>query len=433
MGGPFRDVREKREPTSEDCLYLNIWTPAASAKSRLPVMVWVYGGGFKGGSSSLPYYNGDSVARRGVVFVSFNYRLGVFGFLAHPELVDESPHHAAGDYGLMDMVAALRWVRDNITAFGGDPRRITIFGESAGSMAVSCLMASPLAKGLVQRAIGESGAIMERGSGKDQLAAAEQTGSEFAHFAGAGNLAELRTRPADMIFKAFEDYSSAHGGGRSSFWPIVDGWVLPDTPRNIFAAGKQNDVPLLAGTNADEGSFFIQPVSPDQFIEQAKRRFGERARDFLKLYPVDSEDKVLPSEIASQTDAMFARAARAWVTLQTLTGKSRAYLYFLSRVPPMPNSRRYGAFHGAEMFYVFGALSYHPEWKWTPADIRLSEIMQAYWVNFARKGDPNGSGLPRWPTFNAKTRMVIQFGENVEPVPLPCQDRLNFWDNASTE
>lgn len=428
MGGPFRDLREKREPISEDCLYLNIWTPANSSRKRLPVMVWIYGGGFKGGSSSLPYYNGEVLAKKGVVVVSFNYRVGVFGFLAHPELMDESPHHAGGDYGLLDMVAALQWVRSNIAAFGGDPKRVTIFGESAGSMAVSCLMASPLAKGLFQRAIGESGATVEPRSGQLLLARAEQTGIKFAQSAGAKSLAELRAMPADRVFSAYEAFAKANGGGRSGFGPAVDGWFLPDSPYHLFAAGKQNDVPLLTGTNADEGSFFLQPVSAEKFIEQANRRFGDQAQEFLKLYPVDSEEKVLPSETASQTDGMFACAARTWVNLQTRTGKSKAYLYFLNRVPPMPNSRRYGSFHGSDLFYVFGSMNYHPEWAWTPIDNRLSEIISSYWVNFATKGDPNGKGLPKWPSYSEKTHLVIQLGDKVEAVQLPHQARLDFWD-----
>jgi para-nitrobenzyl esterase len=392
-------------------------------------MVWIYGGGFKGGSSSLPYYNGEALAKKGVVVVSFNYRVGVFGFLAHPDLIDESPHHAAGDYGLLDMVAALQWVRNNIAAFGGDPKRVTIFGESAGSMAVSCLMASPLAKGLFQRAIGESGATTVEGrSGQLLLARAEQTGIRFAQSAGAKSIAELRAMPADQVYGAFEAFTKANGGGRSSFGPDVDGWFLPDSPNHLFAAGKQNDVPLLTGTNADEGSFFLQPVSAEEFIAQANRRFGDQAQEFLKLYPVNSEDKVLPSEIASKTDEMFACAARTWVNLQTRTGKSKAYLYFLNRVPPMPNARRYGAFHGSDLFYVFGTMNYHPEWAWTPIDSRLSEIISSYWVNFATRGDPNGKDLPRWPIYSEKTHLVIQLGDKVEAVPLPHQARLDFWD-----
>jgi para-nitrobenzyl esterase len=428
MGGPFRDLRQKREPISEDCLYLNIWTPASSPEKRLPVMVWIYGGGFKGGSSSLPYYDGEALAKKGVVVVSFNYRVGVFGFLAHPDLIAESPHHAAGDYGLLDMVGALGWVRDNIAAFGGDPQRVTIFGESAGSLAVSYLMASPLAKGLFQRVIGESGAGVEGSLSPWPLAKTEHEGIKFAQSAGAKSIAELRAMPADQLYSACEAFVKVNGGWRSSYWPDVDGWFLPDSPYHLFAAGKQNDVPLLTGTNADEGSFFLQPVSAEKFIEQANSRFGDQAPEYLKLYPVDSAQKVLPSEIASETDDMFAAAARTWVDLQSRTGKSQAYLYFLSRVPPMPDAPRYGAFHGADLFYVFGAMNYHPDWAWTPIDSRLSETMISYWVNFATRDDPNGKGLPRWPVYSEKTHLVIQLGDRVEAVHLPHQARLDFWD-----
>ncbi len=428
MGGPFRDTRVKREPISEDCLYLNVWTPAKSSAEPLPVMVWIYGGGFKGGASSLAYYNGEAIAKKGVVFVSFNYRLGVFGFLAHPDLVAESPHHAAGDYGLLDMVAALEWVRDNVAAFGGDPQRVSIFGESAGSLAVSYLMASPLAKGLFQRVLGESGAGVEGSLAPWPRARAEREGIKFAQSAGAKSIAELRAMSADQVYAACEAFVKVNGGWLASYWPDVDGWFLPDSPHHIFAAGKQNDVPLLTGTNADEGSFFLQPVSAETFIERAKTRFGDQAAEYLKIYPVDSQDKVLPSEIASKTDDMFAAAARTMVNLQTRTGKSKAYLYFFDRVPPMLNSQRYGAFHGADLFYVFSALNYHPEWGWTPVDTRLSETMIAYWVHFAAKGNPNGEGLPHWPAYSSKTREVIKLGDTIEAAPLPHQARLDFWD-----
>lgn len=428
MGGPFRDLREKREPISEDCLYLNVWTPAKTPRDRLPVMVWIYGGGFKGGASSLPYYNGEALAKYGVVFVSFNYRLGVFGFLAHPDLAAESPHHAAGDYGLLDMVAALEWVRNNIAAFGGDPQRVTIFGESAGSMAVSDLMASPLARGLFQRVIGESGSQVEGPFSRMELQTAEQTGVRFAQSAGANSIARLRAMPAAQIFTAFTAFTKANGGGPLRFGPDVDGWFLPEPPYRVFAAGRQNDVPLLTGTNADEGSFFLQPVSAEAFTKEAQQQYGDQAATFLKLYPVTSQDQVLPSEIASKTDSMFACGARAWVRLQTQTGKSRAYLYHFDRVPPMPNSRRYGAFHGADLFYVFDAMDYHREWQWTAIDEKLSEVMISYWTHFARTGDPNGKGQPAWPAFSDKAQLVMQLGDRVGAIPLPHRHQLDFWD-----
>lgn len=426
MGGPFRAVAQER--ISEDCLYLNVWTPASSARQRLPVMVWIYGGGFKGGSSSLPYYDGDALARKGVVVVSFNYRLGVFGFLAYAALAKASRHNASGNYGLLDMIAALRWVQKNIASFGGDPKRVTIFGESAGSLSVSYLMASLLAKGLFQRAIGESGAAVAGPLAPRTLAEAERAGAGFARSTGVQSIAGLRAMPADELYRYSEAFARKTGGWLSAFSPDIDGWFLTAAPYTIFTEGKQNDVPLLAGSNADEGSFFVHPVSRDVFIEQARRRFENQADSYLKLYPASSKQQAIKSEIASLTDELFACAMREWVRLQTKTGKSKSYLYFFSRVPPMPGTSRYGAFHGSDIFYVFDTMSYHPDWAWTDIDRNLSQTMSSYWVNFAAWGDPNGKGLPHWPAYNDKKQEAMHFGDRIEAGPEPNRHRLNWWD-----
>jgi para-nitrobenzyl esterase len=353
------------------------------------------------------------------VVVTFNYRLGAFGFLAHPELTKESDRRASGNYGLMDMVAALQWVQKNIAAFGGDSRRVTIFGESAGAMGISYLMASPQAKGLFHRAIGESGAWTGLAIGDmRRLPEAEQAGVKYAEALGATTLADMRAKPADAVLKA----------GRGN--PIIDGWFLPDEVGSIFAAGKHIDVPLLVGSNRDEGGSG-QPTTVERFAEQSRQRFGGLADTFLKLYPAGSNEQATASQYASGSDEV-AWVMRNWAHLAARNGKSKAYTYFFAHQPPAPANANAGKFapsargtavHTSEIVYVFQNLR-GPR-AWTEADRQVSDLMSSYWVNFAATGDPNGKGLPAWPAYDAnRNKRPMVFNGGAEPGPDPNEAKL---------
>ena len=369
------------EPMSEDCLYLNVWTAAKSNKERRPVMVWIHGGGLTRGSGSVAFYDGEALAKKGVVLVTINYRLGIFGFFAHPELTKESDRNASGNYALLDQIAALEWVKKNIAAFGGDPKRVTIFGESAGSWSVNYLMATPLARGLFSAPSGKAAALWGdeeiEGSGRSPA-------KKFAASQHADSIAALRAKPAEELLKA----SSA-----ASFPPNVDGWMLPEDVYTIFAKGKQIDVPLIAGSNADEGKSLVPwPATGrrQSFVEQSRLPFRRQdGRISEACIPPDRMKKPQVSHYASFRDFSFGWQMRTWVRMQTKTGKQKAFLYYFDRVPPGPDSGRYGAFHASEIAYVFENLL--PPRPWQDMDRQLSEAtMSSYWVNFAATGDPNG-------------------------------------------
>jgi para-nitrobenzyl esterase len=409
MQGRVYDDMIFRDEESEDCLYLNVWTPARSASERLPVMVWIYGGGFRAGSASEPRQDGSRLARKGVVVVSMNYRLGVFGFFAHPELSAESGRKASGNYGLMDQLAALRWVSENVAAFGGDPARVTLFGESAGSFSVSALVASPLGKGLFQRAIGESGAYAGRTElPLPTLAASEKTGAGFAAALGAGSLEALRRRPAAELLQASAE-------ARPHFSPLVDGYVLPKDPGETYAAGEQSRVPLLAGWNADEvrAGVVLGPQRPTakSFAEQTRARFGPAADAVLKVYPAGTDAEAVESAAALAGDTFLVYATWKWIELQRQAGAPVYRYSFDRKIPVAPGTMvngvpatasDVGARHAGEIEYVFGALDSDPKVPWEPADRALSDAMMSYWTNFARSGDPSGPGLPAWPRFTGE-------------------------------
>ncbi len=386
-----------KAPISEDCLYLNVWSPAVSdAKQKLPVIVWIHGGGFTSGGSSCPIYDGEGLARKGVVFVSINYRLGVFGFLAHPELSRESGKNASGNYALLDMVAALKWVQQNIAAFGGDPDRVTIAGQSAGSFAVNSLVASPLTKGLFHRAIGESGGMF--GDRALSLSEASLQGIELVKKLNRYSIADLRSMPADTLLK--------YGGG---FSPVIDGHVLPTDVYTIFSEGKHNDVPLLTGYNRDEGFIFGPTMTAEQFRADAKSKYGELADEFLKAFPATDDAVAKQSQKNLSRDQLFAWQGYTWAKLQAEKGKQKAWLYRFDRVPPgRPDLAEHGAFHSAEIAYALHSL---PTWNrpWEKLDQQLSEQMSSYWVNFAATGDPNGKGLPKWEAFKPATPNTLVF------------------------
>jgi para-nitrobenzyl esterase len=440
------------EPESEDCLYLNVWAPADARGA--PVMFWIHGGAYNMGSGSLPLFNGETLARKGVVLVTFNYRLGRLGFLAHPELTAESEHRASGNYGMLDQRAALQWVSRNIAQFGGDPGRVTIFGQSSGSYSVSFFMASPLARGLFHRAIGQSGGgfgPVDRTTGTSDaiqaLVDAEESGVALAKRIGAKSIAELRTRsPYEIQMARIDDgFQPGHGydrlsalNGRGAFdnaYPIVDGYFLPDTVRTIFARGEQNDVPLLTGSNAHErGTTVKAPPTVQGYIDDARAQLGDLADRYLKIYPAKTDAD--GQEIGGYAigDRIFTWQNWTWANAAK-RGRSPVFLYRFTRVPPQPKNAVYAenphnvprSFHGAEIPYVFGSFASR-DWPWEPVDRTLSETMSSYWVNFATTGDPNGGGLPQWPQFESDKPTVMFLGEETKVGAIPNRERLELWD-----
>jgi len=405
--------------SSEDCLYLNVWTGAQSAGERRPVIVWTYGGGFTSGAGSEPRYDGEALARKGAVVVTYNYRLGVFGFLAHPDLAKESSHNTSGNYALMDMTAALRWVRKNIANFGGDPRRVTIDGESAGAMMVSAMVGSPEGKGLFKRAMAQSGAWM--GTGINRMTTrerAEEAGVKLEKTMGAASIAELRAKSAGDLVK----------NGRFGASIVIDGWYVPEDLSNTFAKARENDVDLLVGSNHDEGTFFVRPgpVNPGQLKSRAKQKYGDLTDAYLKLYPEDSEADATASQLANLRDELGWHM-RTWAQLQAKRGKGKAYLFYFTHVPPSPEGRpSRGATHTAELSYMFDNLL--PGTPWTDTDRKLADEMSSYWVNFAATGNPNGKGLPAWPSYNEKSGEAMVFGDTVSAGAQIEPAMLSFYD-----
>ncbi len=414
----------------EDCLYLNIWTSSAP-DARVPVMVWIHGGGLTSGHGGEATYDGSALAKRGVVVVTINYRLGPLGYFAHPLLAAESDHRASGNYGILDQIAALTWLQKNIARFGGDSGRVTIFGESAGSWSVHHLVASPLAKGLFHRAIGESGGAFGSFGTVYSKAEQEAHGETFVKsLLGADTAPSLEALRA----KTGEDVMAARGGGgRSS--PNVDGWVFPDTIYNIFASGTENHVPVIVGSNADEyatlGGAARAPMTPADYKKYARDTYGNLADAFLATYSAANENETVKARIASATDQSFGWEMRTWAAM-TQTAASSAYLYFFSRVPPGPDAAKNGAYHAAEIIYVFGNLGKSPypyaNAAYDDTDRKLSRLMVSYWLNFATKGDPNGEGLPVWPVYTRKTDEALELGDNVRVVSGNRKSRLDFMD-----
>ena len=419
----FRDPGE-----SEDCLTLNVWTPAKKSKDKLPVMVWIFGGGFVGGGTSEPRQDGEHLTRKGVLVVSMNYRLGIFGFFATPELIAEDPHHAAGNYGLMDELAAIQWVHRNIAAFGGDPSNVTIFGESAGSFAVSAQMASPLAQGLFAHAIGESGAAFASSTLDFPPVEkfARQTEAYLRSVRIDASLASLRAASSEEILKL----GMQKAPGKPRFGPDIDGYFLPESVPAIYAAGKQAHIPLLAGWNRDEaGSDVVKHPERGTLAglqATAEKEFGSRAQDFLKVYHADTDAEAVRVAKDFAGDNFLVYSTWAWLEAQVKTGGSPVYRYLFAQPSPgdpfHPVSA--GAFHSDEIEYVFGNIAYRKGAAFRPEDYKLSDLMQTYWTNFAKTGDPNGGALPQWPKYGPPDWQVMRLSP--EPGAAPDQHRERY-------
>jgi para-nitrobenzyl esterase len=452
QGRIYSDMIFHDKGPSEDCLYLNLWMPENPPANKLPVMVWIHGGGYVAGSSSEPRQDGGNLCKLGVIVVSFNYRMGVFGFFAHPDLAKESPQNATGNYGLLDQVAALQWVKQNIAAFGGDPDNVTIFGESAGSFSVSALMASPLARGLFQRAIGESGAMFSKIRPTISAAEAETNCLKFTQkYLKTGSLEKLRSLSARKLLRAALKLPHEY------FKPDVDGYFLPEDCDAIYTAGRQSHVALLAGWNRDEGWFkpyyTSEPAPLDQngdpvvrkdpvftngsptvadYVACARERFGGKADEFLKLYPATTDAEAYRAASDYAGDRFIAYGTWKWLELQLLTGGSPVYRYEFEQTLPLAKNAKPGtqpsAPHASDIEFVFRVLSSR-KLPWRPEDHQVSEMMARYWTNFAKNGDPNGPGLPPWPQYNRQyDYQVMHLMANAAPAPDHYRARYEFLD-----
>jgi para-nitrobenzyl esterase len=410
--------------TSEDCLYLNIWAPPGARTKRAPVMVFIHGGGYANGATALPLYWGDRLARRGVVVVSLNYRLGVLGFLAHPELTAESAAGGSGNYGLMDQIAALGWVRRNIEAFGGDPERVTLFGQSAGATSISFLMAAPSARGLFQRVIGQSGGAFEplQLAPGYFLARAERDGQAFAKAQGARSIAELRAMPLDQLLR---------GRFNASAHPIVEPAVLPYSPYEAYLTGRQAPVPALVGSNQQEARSLadVSGVTVASFQADLAKAWGPLPPSLSAGYPFSDDAGAKAARLDFERDLRFGWDIWAWARLQARSAQP-VWLYRFTASPPFPaGSVRagWGPSHFAELWYMFDHLDQEP-WAWSTADRRLADTMAGYWVNFARDGDPNGPGLPAWPRFAGDEGPMQELGERIAPEAVTGLGPLRVFD-----
>ena len=409
---------------SEDCLYLNVWTAAKSSSEKRPVFVYLYGGGFAEGSAAVPVYDGEGLAKKGLVMVTINYRVGVLGFLALPELTSESDYRASGNYGLLDQIAALQWVHENIARFGGDPSRVTLAGQSAGGMSVHDLTASPLAKGLFQRAIVESGgSIVDKVGipGPRKLAEAEADGQKFADSKGAKSLKELRAMSWQKLTEAVPGAPLA---SVLRFAPIVDGYLLPAPVREIFAQGKQNDVATLTGANTGELGGFGPPQGPHQ-------RYGAEADEFLKLYPATTDEEAKLAQSQSVRDQALV-SMYLWARERSKTAKTNVYEYLWDHALPGPDAGRFGAFHTSEVPYVLNTL-YMSDRPFTDADRKIAAMMSSYWANFASTADPNGTGLARWAPVN-KNPEIMELGDKTGPISVAGSPaKFRFFETLLTK
>jgi para-nitrobenzyl esterase len=404
------------ENLSEDCLYLNVWTPAKSAKEKLAVFVWIYGGGFSSGSAACAVYDGEEMSKKGIIFVSINYRVGVLGFLAHPELSSESENKVSGNWGLLDQIAALRWIQKNIEAFGGDPQKVTIAGQSAGSLSVCALVASPLAKGLFRGAIAQSGGILS-GFMNSSLSDAEKSGTAFMEKMKTVNIEELRKKSAEELIAA---------GG--NFRPVNDGYVIPVDVFAAFKAGQFNDVSMMAGWVMGDGSLMgSQTMTTEQYKQQASGKYGEKAEEYLKLFPGKTGEEVAASLKESGLMQFAAMPAHLWAGFS----KSKAFIYQFSHVPvDKPDFPDYGAFHTSEVPFALHTLHM---WKrpWRDVDFAVEKTMDAYWVNFVKTGNPNGEGVPEWKVYDKSSGDIMEIGDKPELKPGLYKSEFEFLEGAN--
>lgn len=428
MRGPGQNHYFGAEPVSEDCLYLNLWAPrTARPGAKLPVVVWIYGGAFSVGSASMGWSRGDTLASKGVIYVAANYRVGALGFMAHPELTAESPNKASGDYGFLDQVAALKWVQANIAAFGGDPANVTVIGQSAGSMAISALHASPLAKGLFQRAIGMSGSVLsdEAGSMMPNVDA-EKGGLALQQALGAKSIADMRALPADRIILA--------RGARTG--PSVDGYFMPKPPGEIFAAGQQNDVGLLIGYTRDEGfSQLGNATSAADYEARARRMYGAQADELLKRYPADAAWKTNAQQAG--LDISLGLMTRRWASGQAAPNRKPAYTFLFSRVHPYTPGVSFidhdpataGAYHAGDIVYWTGNLdafnAYRTTRNYSALDRDLTNKMSDMVVAFAKTGNPAADGITP-PRYDPKDARSIEVGDTIRVIPYPRRENLDF-------
>ena len=400
------------EPLSEDCLYLNVWTPAKSTKEKLPVLMWIYGGGFVSGSSACAVYDGEALAKQGIIFVSINYRVGVFGFFSHPDLTQESGKNASGNYALMDQLAALKWIKENIAAFGGDPDNVTIAGQSAGSFSVQALVASPLSKGLFRGAIAHSGASMGRFSMK--LSDAEKTGLELSQKIKTTNIEALRKLPADSVWKLAS--TLPYG----TFAPVIDGYVLPDDMGSIFKNKKHNDVALIAGWVTGDAALTGQPKSASEYKAWVKETYKDKESQFLKAFPAATDQEALQSQNKLGNLNFAGFADHVWALHNT----SNSYLYQFSYVPTdKPGFPNYGAFHTSEVPFALHTLA---KWSrpWKETDYAVQQAMSSYWINFIKTGNPNAKNLPEWKKYEASTQSILEL--NTKPTLKPGLYKSEF-------
>jgi len=408
------------EPFSEDSLYLNVYTTAKSADEKQPVLFWIHGGAMLSGSGAEKEFDAEKLAKKGIIVVTINYRLGIFGFFAHPELTKESGGNSSGNYGLLDQIAALKWVKNNITAFGGDPDKVTIDGQSAGGGSVINLLASPLAKGLYRGAIIQSAA--PRTTPMMLLKDKEQVGIKLAEKWGAKSINGLRALPVEKFYPKGLNGLQLMGAGYS---PNIDGYVLTENPAKTLLE-KGVDVSLMIGSTSGEGavSAVLAPVKAENFIKSAKAKYGAAADEFLKFYPAGSDEEANRSNAALSSDESFA-TLRLVAAVNSNLGRVKVYQYYFDRNLPGKDSEIYGAFHSSELWYVFNSLV-NSKRPWEDADYKLAEAMSSYWANFVKNGDPNGQGLANWPAYDSKTDMQMELGTVIGARTIADKDRITF-------